>query len=116
MGSGLGHRITEEGGAGSPRHKHSNTFDSSGRAGNPHQSSRLIIGDEPAVRHLQELNDAHLRIVAAPEAVAEHARVPAVAVRVALGNLLKERVHKLLVVNVAERLTAGGPEASGCLR
>ena len=42
-----------------------------------------------------------------PEAVAEHARVPAVAVRVALGNLLKERVHKLLVVNVAERLTAG---------
>eukprot|EP00965_Chrysotila_dentata_P186498 6157812-Pleurochrysis_carterae.AAC.2 len=51
-----------------------------------------------------ELDDAHLGVVAAAEAVLEHARVAAVAVGVALGRVLKERVHELLVIHVAERL------------
>ena len=53
---------------------------------------------------LEELDGGHGRIVAPAEAVAQHARVAAVAIAVSLGRLLEESVHERLVVDVAERL------------
>ena len=53
---------------------------------------------------LEELDRGHGRVVTPAEAVAQHARVAAVAVGVALGRRLEESVHELLVVDVAERL------------
>eukprot|EP00966_Prymnesium_polylepis_P107271 2483572-Prymnesium_polylepis.4 len=61
----------------------------------------------PRAQRLQKLDDAHLGVVTPAVAVAEHARVAAIALGVALRDLLKQRVHQLLVVHVGDRLAAG---------
>ena len=53
------------------------------------------------------LDNAHLCVVTTAEAIAEDARVATLAVGIALGRLLEERMHELLVVNVSEGLAAG---------
>jgi len=52
-------------------------------------------------RGLDELDRAHLRVVAAAEVPTRDARVTAFPLRVAVGRALEERVHELLVVHVA---------------
>ena len=53
---------------------------------------------------LNELNDGHLRVVALARHSTKHATVATVAVTVALGRVLEEEMHELLVIDVAHGL------------
>jgi len=60
--------------------------------------SRTLCQRAASTAKLDQLNDAHLRVVAAPVAVLEHARVATVAVGITLRDLLEQSVDELLVV------------------
>lgn len=75
----------------------------------PKKQPRSVVCRDPSrpeCDFLKQLDDPHLGVVTPAVPIPQHPRVPAIAIRVPFGDLLKESVNKFLVVDVSKSLAA----------